>query len=45
MRWIFRFFKDFFAPRPKKAIRPRLFDMYFEESNGGGRRRPNRDRA
>ena len=45
MRWLFRFFRDLFAPKSRKPIRPKLFGMYFEESNGTGRRKPNRDRA
>ena len=45
MNWLLNFLRSLFAPRRKSVSRPQLLGMYFDESNRGGRRKPNRDRA
>ena len=39
------FIRDVFAAQRPPTSRRNLLGMYFGESNSGGRRRPNRDRA
>ena len=45
MRALFIFFRNLFFSRRNPTSRRNLLGMYFGESNGGGRRKSNRDRA
>lgn len=45
MRWFMNWFRSVFGLRPQTMGRRNLMGMYFHESNKGGRRKMNRDRA
>ncbi len=45
MRWLLRFFQSWFGSRRDSTSRRDLMNMYFDESNSGGRRKPNRERS
>jgi hypothetical protein len=45
LRWLLSWFRTVFGGRQKPTDRSHLMSMYFNESNRGGRKKSNRDRA